>query len=79
MLAMRNRKFNPVNNATFRKVLELVRRYRSGLNAGKRVCLSQRATLGKTAKEACSRVLVTLETSDPNEAEGWLPGKNASR
>ncbi|WP_333602434.1 type VI secretion system baseplate subunit TssG [Atlantibacter hermannii] len=48
--------------------------HRSGLNAGKRVCLSQRATLGKTAKEACSRVLMTLETSDPNEAEGWLPG-----
>lgn len=31
-------------------------------------------TLGKTAKEACSRVLVTLETADPDEAEGWLPG-----
>jgi len=27
MLAMRHRKFNPVNNATFRKVLKLVRRY----------------------------------------------------
>ncbi len=32
------------------------------------------ATLGKTAQEACSRVLVTLETEDPDEAEGWLPG-----
>lgn len=47
---------------------------RSGLGAGKRVQLSQRATLGKTAKEACSRVLVTLVTDDPEEAEGWLPG-----
>jgi len=34
MLAMRNRKFNLVNNATFRKVLELVRRYLR-LEAGK--------------------------------------------
>ncbi|EMK5832854.1 type VI secretion system baseplate subunit TssG [Citrobacter sedlakii] len=47
---------------------------RSGLGTGNRVRLSQRATLGKTAQEACSRVLVTLETEDPNEAEGWLPG-----
>ena len=47
---------------------------RSGLVAGNRVQLSQRATLGKTAKEACSRVLVTLVTNDPEEAEGWLPG-----
>jgi len=47
---------------------------RSGLGGENRVYLSQRATLGKTAKEACSRVLVTLETEDPNEAEGWLPG-----
>ncbi|SUY92725.1 Uncharacterized protein conserved in bacteria [Buttiauxella agrestis] len=47
---------------------------RSGLGAGNRVQLSQRATLGKTAKEACSRVLVTLVTDDPEEAEGWLPG-----
>ncbi|TGB80755.1 type VI secretion system baseplate subunit TssG [Escherichia sp. E3659] len=47
---------------------------RSGLGTGNRICLSQRATLGKTAKEACSRVLVTLETEDPEEAEGWLPG-----
>lgn len=46
----------------------------SGLGAGNRIRLSQRATLGKTAKEACSRVLVTLETEDPAEAEGWLPG-----
>jgi len=47
---------------------------RSGLGAGNRIRLSQRATLGKTAKEACSRILVTLETEDPVEAEGWLPG-----
>lgn len=47
---------------------------RSGLGTGNRVQLSQRATLGKTAKEACSRVLVTLVTDNPEEAEGWLPG-----
>jgi len=47
---------------------------RSGLGAGCRVRLSQRATLGKTGKEACSRVLITLVTEDPAEAEGWLPG-----
>ncbi|WP_061709053.1 type VI secretion system baseplate subunit TssG [Pseudenterobacter timonensis] len=47
---------------------------RSGLGAGNRIRLSQRATLGKTAKEACSRILVTLKTEDPDEAEGWLPG-----
>lgn len=47
---------------------------RSGLGAGNRIRLSQRATLGKTAGEACSRLLMTLETADPNEAEGWLPG-----
>ncbi|SAU29333.1 type VI secretion protein [Klebsiella pneumoniae] len=43
-------------------------------HTGNRIRLSQRATLGKTAREACSRVLVTLETEDPGEAEGWLPG-----
>lgn len=47
---------------------------RSGLGVGNRVRLSQRATLGKSAKEACSRVLVTLVTNDADEAEGWLPG-----
>ena len=47
---------------------------RSGLGIGSQIRLSQRATLGKTAKEACSRVLVSLETADPDEAEGWLPG-----
>lgn len=47
---------------------------RSGLGAGNRIRLSQRATLGKTAREACSRILLTLETEDPDEAEGWLPG-----
>lgn len=40
-----------------------------------RVRLSQRATLGKTAREACSRVRVTLVTADADEAEGWLPGR----
>ena len=47
---------------------------RTGLDTGNRVRLSQRATLGKTAREACSRVRVTLVTEDPDEAEGWLPG-----
>ncbi|WP_213760421.1 type VI secretion system baseplate subunit TssG [Enterobacter hormaechei] len=47
---------------------------RSGLGTGNCVRLSQRATLGKTGREACSRVLVTLVTEDPGEAEGWLPG-----
>ncbi|CND05791.1 type VI secretion protein [Yersinia pseudotuberculosis] len=46
----------------------------SGLGRENRVTLSQRATLGKTAKEANSRVLVTLSTCNPAEAEGWLPG-----
>lgn len=48
--------------------------HRSGLGRGNRVSLSQRATLGKTGKEANSRVLATLSTSNPAEAEGWLPG-----
>lgn len=47
---------------------------RSGLGKENRVYLSQRATLGKTGKEACSRILLMLATSDPNEAEGWFPG-----
>ncbi|BBT90953.1 hypothetical protein WP8W19C02_25730 [Enterobacter cloacae] len=47
---------------------------RTGLGSGNRVRLSQRATLGKTAREACSRVRVTLVTEDRDEAEGWLPG-----
>ncbi|MBN1086023.1 type VI secretion system baseplate subunit TssG [Erwinia aphidicola] len=47
---------------------------RAGLAAGSRVQLRQRATLGKTAKEASSRVLLTLVTHNPAEAEGWLPG-----
>ncbi|CNE48552.1 type VI secretion system baseplate subunit TssG [Yersinia kristensenii] len=47
---------------------------RSGLGRENRVTLSQRATLGKTAKEANSRVLVTLSTCNPTEADGWLPG-----
>lgn len=47
---------------------------RSGLGKQNRVALSQRATLGKTGKEACSRVLLTLATDNRAEAEGWLPG-----
>lgn len=47
---------------------------RSALSGNNRVQLSQRATLGKTAREACSRVLVSLSTDNPQEAEGWLPG-----
>ncbi|HAV1831593.1 TPA: type VI secretion system baseplate subunit TssG [Enterobacter hormaechei subsp. steigerwaltii] len=47
---------------------------RSGLGKGNRVSLSQRATLGKTGKEACSRILLMLATDNPVEAEGWLPG-----
>ena len=47
---------------------------RASLTAGCRVPLAQRATLGKTAREAGSRVLLTLITRNPQEAEGWLPG-----
>lgn len=47
---------------------------RSGLGKANRVALSQRATLGKTGKEACSRIALWLATSNPEEAEGWLPG-----
>lgn len=47
---------------------------RSGLGATNRVRLSRRDTLGKSGKEACSRVLVTLETENAQEAAGWLPG-----
>jgi len=47
---------------------------RSGLGTGHRVRLEQRATLGKSGKEAGSRVLVRLMTENPQEAEGWLPG-----
>ena len=48
--------------------------HRSGLGKGNRVSLSQRATLGKNGKEACSRNLLMLATDNPDEAEGWLPG-----
>lgn len=48
--------------------------HRSGLGKANRVSLSQRATLGKTGKEACSRILLMLATDNPVEAEGWLPG-----
>lgn len=47
--------------------------HRSGLGKGNRVSLSQRATLGKTGKEACSRILLMLATDNPQEAQGWLP------
>lgn len=47
---------------------------RSGLGKGNRVALLQRATLGKTGKEACSRILLMLNTNNQAEAEGWLPG-----
>ena len=47
---------------------------RSGLGKDNRVSLSQRATLGKTGKEACSRVLLKLATHNQEEAEGCLPG-----
>lgn len=47
---------------------------RSGLAKESRVSLSWRATLGKSAREACSRVRIDLITDDPTEAAGWLPG-----
>ncbi|NHW94758.1 type VI secretion system contractile sheath large subunit [Cronobacter sp. HA18006] len=47
---------------------------RSGLGGGERVHLAQRATLGKMARDANSRVLITLFTRNPQEAAGWLPG-----
>lgn len=47
---------------------------RSGLGKGNRISLSQRATLGKKGKEACSRILLMLTTDNPEEAQGWLPG-----
>ncbi len=46
----------------------------SGLGKANCVSLSQRATLGRTAKEACSRILLMLATDDLQEAQGWLPG-----
>ncbi|MFW0842220.1 type VI secretion system baseplate subunit TssG, partial [Cronobacter sakazakii] len=45
-----------------------------GLGGGERVRLAQRATLGKMARDANSRVLITLFTRNPQEAAGWLPG-----
>ncbi|GAA0480595.1 MULTISPECIES: type VI secretion system baseplate subunit TssG [Tatumella] len=47
---------------------------RSGLGKASRVSLSQRATLGRTGKEACSRILLMLATDNRQEAQGWLPG-----
>ncbi|MDK9605816.1 type VI secretion system baseplate subunit TssG [Lelliottia wanjuensis] len=47
---------------------------RTGLGKENRVALSQRATLGKTGNEACSRILLILATDNQDEAEGWLPG-----
>lgn len=46
----------------------------SGLGHTARINLSQRATLGKIGREAGSRVLVSLTTHNPDEAQGWLPG-----
>ena len=53
--------------------------HRSGLGGRDRVRLSQRATLGKSGKEACSRVLVTLSTENLQEANDWLPGGQLHR
>lgn len=47
---------------------------RSGLERANRVRLSARPVLGQTAPEGCSRVRVTLSTTDQEEAAGWLPG-----
>lgn len=47
---------------------------RSVLDKASRVSLSQRATLGRTGKEACSRILLMLATDNPQEAQVWLPG-----
>lgn len=65
---------NTVASVTPHDPVKILVTERSGLGGGNRVSLSQRATLGKTGKEANSRVLVTLSTRDPAEAEGWLPG-----
>lgn len=48
---------------------------RGCLSRSQRVCLSQRMPLGKTGKEACSRIRITLITENPQEAQGWLPGE----
>lgn len=47
---------------------------RSGLARGNRVSLVQRATLGKTERDTTSRILISLSTHHPQEAQGWLPG-----
>ncbi|MGV3345350.1 type VI secretion system baseplate subunit TssG [Enterobacteriaceae bacterium LUAb1] len=47
---------------------------RSGTGKASRVSLSQRAILGRSGKEACSRILLMLATDNPQEAQGWLPG-----
>ncbi|MDH2066239.1 type VI secretion system baseplate subunit TssG [Pantoea sp. GD03673] len=49
---------------------------RSGLAKANRVSLSQRAVLGKSARDGNSRVRVSLFTQDPAEAQGWLPGNH---
>ncbi len=49
-------------------------RTRSVFCAENRVALAQRSVLGRKGKDGNSRVLVSLMTSDPEEAEGWLPG-----
>lgn len=47
---------------------------RSGLQKQQRISLGQRATLGKTGRDATSQIVVTLLTYDATEAIGWLPG-----
>ena len=52
---------------------------RVGLDKASRVALAQRATLGKTGKEGCSRILLALATNNQQEAEDWLPGGQLHR
>lgn len=47
---------------------------RTGLARHQRVSLATRATLGKTARDTTSRILISLTTYHPQEAQGWLPG-----
>lgn len=47
---------------------------RTGLARHQRVSLVTRATLGKTACDTTSRILISLTTHHPQEAQGWLPG-----
>ncbi|MDC9768168.1 type VI secretion system baseplate subunit TssG [Proteus mirabilis] len=47
---------------------------RTSLARHQRVSLATRPTLGKTAKDTTSRILISLTTYHPQEAQGWLPG-----